>query len=631
MLFLYSCIQGLTVLVSSDDGPARKKAKKSFQDLLIALDYVEALVRLQEAAQYLRVARPDEQYCSPRKVSKTWNETAYKRCLEQAKGDLVKALTIPDARSARTAYIRLGTGCGKTHLLQEAPGLLGSTSSTYLTYNMNQRLLFDTQNGASAVLLRLLLRFACKATNFGCDDFLASPSSEQFRTCSTDLLEKLVVWFLKDSTGDIVIGVDELTKLKKDYKETHQDDNGTLITKECTNYLEAKAAIGALGRVAHDLFREHNKICVVLVTALTAEMVQTVSERNPLMLDPPKPTEEISKFLMTALLSLDQQEMYSTVIRAVSGVHFRSTVKAVDLVVQQLLDPSFQTVISHLKDGIFSKLAPAHQKQIREYVIAYARDGIPPTDTFVEQYTDSNSVVPPAIAWAAFDNTDIAGGIPMPYHPAQQIYKTSMFREPTKQLEVTALHYDRFRALYGLPVVPFKMEIMNVLPERNEWFHSLCFPREIATNSVDTNALLANCSKNKKEVVWTGYELTFGNYCYPDLKTHPCVDRACLARSSLEPGGMCLVLYQDKINADVPGAVNGLNKAADALKKTTYKNIPILCVVDTVGAKQPTSQDGLKYPYVLITSRNIEDYYTPQFAPAICLLRDLHTMDASLE
>ena len=126
-------------------------------------------------------------------------------------------------------------------------------------------------------------------------------------------------------------------------------------------------------------------------------------------------------------------------------------------------------------------LLPWHCLGFSKIFVSTLLHGDPTKSNDVEQYTDANGVVPLAMAWVAFNDPDTEQA-----HPAQEIYKMSQFREPTKQLEVSALHYACYQANCKLPVAPFRMSI-NVAESEEKWFHreqwfwELCFPSEIVT------------------------------------------------------------------------------------------------------------------------------------------------------
>ena len=72
-------------------------------------------------------------------------------------------------------------------------------------------------------------------------------------------------------------------------------------------------------------------------------------------------------------------------------------------------------------------------------------------------------------------------------HPAEKLFETCAFISAPKQLEHCGYHYDRFRALYGLPVVPYGVEVCNggslffgaVLHDAR-WSEQLTFPKAFA-------------------------------------------------------------------------------------------------------------------------------------------------------
>ena len=83
-------------------------------------------------------------------------------------------------------------------------------------------------------------------------------------------------------------------------------------------------------------------------------------------------------------------------------------------------------------------------------------------------------------------------GMPSWAHPAQSLFQSSYFIVPSKQLEHCGYHYDRFRALYGLPVVPYGVEVRNCGTLGAAWFKKLMFPLRIAyEKNLDTSSLFA--------------------------------------------------------------------------------------------------------------------------------------------
>jgi hypothetical protein len=112
-----------------------------------------------------------------------------------------------------------------------------------------------------------------------------------------------------------------------------------------------------------------------------------------------------------------------------------------------------------------------------------------------------------------------------------------------------------------------------------------------------------------------------GCYFHPSVANHPLVDRAFLA---VHPsGGHCLVLAQDKVNATTfPKAVTDLNEATAILSSET--GIPdVLLVVNVIGASEKTkAQNQLKFPYILVRSIEVDDFYSINFPPMVRYARE---------
>ena len=93
-----------------------------------------------------------------------------------------------------------------------------------------------------------------------------------------------------------------------------------------------------------------------------------------------------------------------------------------------------------------------------------------------------------------------------------------------------------------------------------------------------------------------------------------------------------LVLHQEKINGDLKPAIEGLNKAAaairDGLSNPTLKIVYICFVYDAanVDAAKSTTLTTLRMadcPVVFVNKELVDVYITPTFAPAVasCVLR----------
>ena len=186
------------------------------------------------------------------------------------------------------------------------------------------------------------------------------------------------------------------------------------------------------------------------------------------------------------------------------------------------------------------------------------------------------------------------------------------------------------------------------------WFKELTFPDQIAIEeNLDTSSLFAVKGSSverpehklefgkcllpdvdnylpSKSVVRTEHKLEFGKYLFPNAANHPYIDRACLAVHRPD-NTLCLVLYQDKINANgMLAAAEGLNEAATALHDEM--KIPVLCVAQVIGAPlHKRFQSDFKHPYILIRDDEVPQFYTPIFAPALRFVRQRHALSALMK
>ena len=88
--------------------------------------------------------------------------------------------------------LRLGSGFGKTHVLTEAPALLGlpQSSSVYITYSHDQQLGADKKKTKEAALLRLILA-SHGCSSIACAIFFEDSTSERFLEAPIQSLEDL--------------------------------------------------------------------------------------------------------------------------------------------------------------------------------------------------------------------------------------------------------------------------------------------------------------------------------------------------------------------------------------------------------------------------------------------------------
>ncbi|CAB9516425.1 hypothetical protein SEMRO_781_G201680.1 [Seminavis robusta] len=111
--------------------------------------YEEAERELLTAAKrYMRSSPHDPKvHRYPAATEDTWNREAIGLGLRDIRNNKLPSFIAADSPTGTNRVpvpvaigLGLGTGFGKMHILTEAPGILGVTSSVYITYNHQQQL-----------------------------------------------------------------------------------------------------------------------------------------------------------------------------------------------------------------------------------------------------------------------------------------------------------------------------------------------------------------------------------------------------------------------------------------------------------------------------------------------------------
>jgi hypothetical protein len=602
LLFLYCS----NILILFPDPPKRQKAFAT----LLGKDNSSAISLLMEEAERFGDGSKKRQdpkiYCIPSiGESTTWNMDEMREQLLALREAIQLRLPTfkPTDRQKVVIGIRLGSGCGKTHVLSEAPSWLAA-EGIYVTYNQHQKLLTDEKHPEKAILIRLILALmGCGSV--GCGQFFQTEASLEFfgDRVTIKMLRDLFVWYAKSQfeSRDIVIGIDELKEL-------------TAAT--------AGQVIAELGHLTHAYYlADPISRCTVLVTSLTWLTFETPSGR-PVENWAPKAPDDTALDHFAKRLS-GRKDQHVALMGAVSGAHMRSLVIAYDQL-RMNFAPTVEGLFQAMTTRLGNKIAPTAFPSVVEYVrncITSMTD--PGPVEAIELYSLKDFSLPPVLVCKAFE--DVAHDASKPLHSL--FNSISFFDTAPKQLEEMAKQYDFLRSALRLPVVPRKADVCmsGSIFEKAEWYRGLTFPDSMEECKT---SLLVFVSKTKG-VRATSTVPTFGTYYHPSAQNHPWIDRAFVAQG-IQKNTFCLVLAQDKVNAtDFPSACLGLNRAAEMLSQSS--NIQnVLLIVNVIGASEQTSsQSSLKYPYILIRGANeVSKFYSRNFAVMIGFARKRHQLSA---
>lgn len=176
--------------------------------------------------------------------------------------------------------MRLGSGCGKLHLLLEAPKLL-EQHSIYITCDLGQFLGPEQKQGKNAILLRILLRLA-KVPNVNCPNFLISEVGTLLLGIDSETLLPFVLHRLKKVGGTTFIGVDESMELK--------------------DYFCIGAVLNMLGEVATKCYQQNDhQECYIFASSLSIAPFHNSSGRPVHAWTPESPDESVVDLLYAGM------------------------------------------------------------------------------------------------------------------------------------------------------------------------------------------------------------------------------------------------------------------------------------------------------------------------------------------
>ena len=532
-----------------------------------------------------------EDFCAPRRLPRTWESGAWRDALSVALGrcDFTDGA---DVRAPRVLGLVAASGDGKTHALLEAAIVLNARL-IYITYNSEQDLALDKGHPRIAILLRVILSVHGFG-NLTCGSLFAA-CSDKFASLPVKNLLQCAVSAVKREQRSFVVAVDECRLIGN------------------TNARQVASVLGSLAATVHtDGIR-----CCVLLSSLAKDAWVTTSERRIESVRLPRPKDDdVAQFVLDQFIASPTPQQLSMAV-GVAGHHFRSAVVACQWM-KEGHEVNYLKLYDYMKQRFASTISSEEAAAVRNYIMASVKDTNCTCPPEAAAFTNSAGAVAPVFVWNAFDKHKNFDEL---QHPALQFFGCTYFQGPAKQLELCGMHYDRFRALYGLPVVPCGLSVTTVA--NAGWFGNLVFPNTIADETNLCKESLLECDKYK-QVTRTKTKPEQGKYYFPGNPSHTCIDRAVVAynKDSCET---CLVLYQDKINAaGFPEAVKSLNKAAQLFAKDYTQ---ILCVACVIGASDKTrKQNDFAFPYLLVRAQEVEAFFTPTFAPAIQFLRKRHEL-----
>lgn len=514
--------------------------------------------------------------------------------------------------------VRMGSGYGKTHVLTEAPTLLG-IRCVYVTYNLKQALALDKVFPAKCFLFRgLLAILGCKPPE--CYKFFKE-NERMLTEVSVDDLRKLFVLAagFMAKRSDLILSVDEVMELGEEIA-------GLVVSELC----ETAAAYT----------KAHSNVCIGLVSSLEEKAFTTMSAR-PVRHWAPKRPDAKALVYFASHVPKEMRAAAVALANAVCGRHMRSIVTAFEFIGQDMTC-SVEYLFNQVADRLGNQVSDTQLEIIRGYVKARIETKGMGNWEGIESLMDDTKVVPPIFIKLAFDDSDAK----TKEYLGRLLHAFSLNDGGAgKHLENVGKWFDLFRSSLELPVVP-----ANAVVRANprlckkeakpvDWFYGLRFSPDL---SEDRQALLKEeqtieATDDGPKTNWKTKPVdpipVPEKYYHPRLSNHPWVDRAYVA---IHPSKrqQCLVLVQDKVNkTDYGTACMKLNAAANMLVEH-YKDAnagidQCLLIVHDIGASTSTyaHKTHLEWPYLLVREKEeVTKFYSVNFVEIVWYARERHLL-----
>jgi len=590
------------------DGFCKVGSRSQVFKTVLARRNVSDFVRYLNEAFANEKALEDNQYCVPTPLQKTWGLDKWGETLNVSYNAMPGIDT--DGRAERVLALISGSGFGKTHALLHAAEAWGKVTSTspdtiYITYNLDQALHHDKSSQTEAAFL---LRVALADSGFS-------------NKSSGDILDQLpLTEIMEDISLEMVLIplVAEMLERRLKADGMHDKKSLVLAVDECSKVEgdPARQVVSALGKLVNKL-REKGLMVLALVSALTESSFQTWSNRPVKFIELPRPTtaEDMVDFVVAQQQQRRPLSAFSKeTVCLMGGCHWRSTMLAVEMLGLQE-NQTVADLANRLAKGRFgTNITVTLLDRVREYILEEYKSGtsVRKTRMLSPEFANAAGMVPPIFAWMAFfEDPDSCG----PPSPIRDFFSNKLGRDPAKQLEHCGIQFDRFKAQYHLPV--FSQHVFIQVPETStrtsDWYKNLFFSSD-ASGSVNRSSVFDA----------DGTVVSIPNrfrLCHPELPNHRYIDRAAVAVNQATQEE-CLILYQDKLNADLSQAFLSLRIAARKieayLQEQKTQIVSILCVAQVVSYdRESTSLKNFPFPMVLIDKTSLCNVYRGTFAGAI--------------
>jgi hypothetical protein len=516
--------------------------------------------------------------------------------------------------------LQAGMGIGKSYAIDIADKLLFCGSEPIVlkvTYNRQPELSAEQESPkhASTGFIARLMLFVLKVGATGMDRIVrevlkADPESKELTS------ESFVEWFCTQFSNSrpLIIAVDEIGMLSKG----SQTENGT-------NDPPVQEVLSTLAEIIRE-FKTHPtrpRQAIGFVTALPHLNINSLSSRTVCALDAVAFTEEESNdFLrnnLTEAHAKKTSEPFKSVVyemRLFCGLHPRSLAVAAKKYNCLREIPTPAAVARDCKWKPWAGLSQGlFEANIRDAVVENHRNGnfslgekqkLLLRRASLMKGPNGAWMIPPTFFWSDVDDRNL-GNADLPLYHIREIFRFDTSEVPTKALERIHYHWNCFRSVNNLPLIPAAMIVGPVDPELTR----LVFPRWVFVSEVDVLGKDRTCSIEK---------INENTYYRPKSQNHRAIESMCVARASDSIAYLCL--FQCKIDADLTRAIESLKEAAEDLK--VIWGGKFLLIAFALGASGSSTFPAGDHPTLVVDGDSIDKYFTPTIGTAVRLQMTRH-------
>jgi hypothetical protein len=602
-----------------DDIRKKEDDIRRAQDSPSAIAIIEAAKPSEGAAEGWLLSYPKIQ---PGKLPAPANLFALRNSFRKGEDDVRTTLNSRDKDGSLIVALEAGMGIGKSYTIDIANKLLFHESNPIVlkvTYNRQQNLSAEraSEDAAAAGFIARLMLFV---RNVGVTDMagivkealLADPQGRELNP------KAFVKWFLKHDSRrrknpkarPVIIAVDELGMLSKGSQSQNSNDDPPV-----------QGVLSVIAAIILE-FKKHStrpRSAIGLVTALPHLGLQSLSGRTVFPLDAVAFTQcEAKEFLLKNCrwTGSNRKRVESVVSEMLlyCGVHPRSLAVAAQLyntAAHQVPTPAavargckWKNKQGPKEDDIRDAISESYSsgskslgpKQERLWERAALMIG--PTGDWM---------IPPTFFWSTVNDSQIQDVERSLYH-IRKMFQFDTSDVPTKALETINYHWDCFRGVNHMPLIPPSMEVRPDSAEVE--VKRLLLPKRF---SLSQRKILG---KGRKCLI---RKIDRNTYYRPKAQNHRAIESMFVAKGPDSIPYLCL--FQSKINSSLTGAIKSLNEAAEDLGRV-WKGKFLLIVYALEARSAKLDSAGLPaghHPVVVVDRDNIDTYFTPTIGTAVRL------------